>query len=309
MYRGINLNHEDLDNRASWGKSIGDLPKVDDNGHGTFTAGIIGGQKYGVAKKANLIAVKALDASGVGYTSAVLEALGWIYAHHKKTGKRLSVVKYVQLLRSVVTCYSLSLDAPFNRVLNDAIQQASKVGLIIVTAAGNGDENGIPQDACEYSPASSDYSITVGATAQDDAIAHFSNFGKCVTLFAPGVNVVSLAHTDNRSVKELSGTSFAAPHVTGIIAVMISEFQNITAVEVKQKLLEMSTVGKLKRISEFPESPNALLFSGAASNPAYTGGVIVDQEVSMKSGQSKAAASAVGWNIFLFILSALVINL
>lgn len=293
---GINLNHEDLDNRASWGKSIGDLPKVDDNGHGTFTAGIIGGQKYGVAKKANLIAVKALDASGVGYTSAVLEALGWIYAHHKKTGKRLSVV-------------NLSLDAPFNRVLNDAIQQASKVGLIIVTAAGNGDENGIPQDACEYSPASSDYSITVGATAQDDAIAHFSNFGKCVTLFAPGVNVVSLAHTDNRSVKELSGTSFAAPHVTGIIAVMISEFQNITAVEVKQKLLEMSTVGKLKRISEFPESPNALLFSGAASNPAYTGGVIVDQEVSMKSGQSKAAASAVGWNIFLFILSALVINL
>ena len=87
-------------------------------------------------------------------------------------------------------------------------------GIMIAAAAGN-----FASDACDFSPASSEHVITVGATRidsdGDDARATFSNFGSCVDIWAPGANIPSTWIGSNTATKENSGTSMAAPHVAG----------------------------------------------------------------------------------------------
>lgn len=63
------------------------------------------------------------------------------------------------------------------------------------------------RDACSYSPAAAQGAITVGASTIGDERAYFSNYGKCVDIFAPGLNIRSIWNTGNRSVNSISGTS------------------------------------------------------------------------------------------------------
>jgi subtilisin family serine protease len=98
------------------------------------------------------------------------------------------------------------------------MRNARKAGVVVVVAAGNEG-----QDACNLSPASSKFVVTVGATDPEDAMADFSNWGKCVDVFAPGVDIVSLDPKINDKKAVMSGTSMASPHVAGIFAVFMSE--------------------------------------------------------------------------------------
>ncbi|ORX88381.1 subtilisin-like protein, partial [Basidiobolus meristosporus CBS 931.73] len=193
---GVNIDHEDFEGRATNGPVFnGDSTPADINGHGTFVAGIAIGREFGVAKRARLVSLKALDDDGYGSLSNVLNALDWIVQQHKKSPTRKSVV-------------NLSLGAVYSQVANDAVEEAIKLGIHFAVAAGNAKD-----DACKYSPASVASAMVVGAISDKDEVAPFSNFGSCVSIYAPGVNIKSTWKDGPSSTHVRSGTSMASPHV------------------------------------------------------------------------------------------------
>lgn len=206
---GIEATHRELKGRVEKGINIvgGNLEPTDDHGHGTHCAGIIAGKNVGVAKKATLVPVKILTSEGKGSTEFAV--LGLIYAmksHHQriKTEKRPKTV------------VNMSLGGVKSEILKQIANRAVGAGLTIVAAGGNDASN-----ACEFSPASIHQVITVGAINREDDIAEFSNTGECVDVYAPGVEIVSSYL--NNTLKPLSGTSMAAPHVSGLAALYLGE--------------------------------------------------------------------------------------
>lgn len=205
---GINIEHEDFEGRAKWGKTIPlfDLD-IDGNGHGTHCAGTIGSKTFGVAKKANLIAVKVLRTSGFGTNSDVIKGVEWVAKQHRKNARKGK--------RSVA---NMSLGGGRSLTLEKVVNGAVEAGVHFAVAAGNDAE-----DACEYSPAAASSPITVGASTSIDAIAYFSNFGKCVDIFAPGLDIKSTWIGSKDAVNTISGTSMASPHVAGVLALHLGE--------------------------------------------------------------------------------------
>lgn len=84
------------------------------------------------------------------------------------------------------------------------------------------------QDACKYSPAASKKAITVGASTLGDERAYFSNYGSCVDVFAPGLNILSTYTGSRTAIATLSGTSMASPHVAGLTAYLLSIYPSVT---------------------------------------------------------------------------------
>ncbi|KAI8644566.1 peptidase S8/S53 domain-containing protein, partial [Parasitella parasitica] len=207
MDSGIRQDHKDIAGRLRIGKTVvGDSNDPSDpNGHGTFVAGVCCGTTYGVAKKAEIVSVKTLDSHGNGHLSDVLVGLEWIVKEHKAKPNAKSIV-------------NLSLGAIYSQATNDAIQEAIALGIHFVIAAGNYGE-----DACKYSPGSTPGAMTVGAIDQDDSVSYYSNFGKCVDIFAPGSNIKSIWSTSSTATHTLTGTSMAAPHVAGTMAIFLSQ--------------------------------------------------------------------------------------
>ncbi|KAI8884215.1 subtilisin-like protein [Backusella circina FSU 941] len=212
---GININHLDFGGRAIHGPTFTTGSKnsnpTDNNGHGTFVAGVCCGQIYGVAKKAKITSLKVLDQEGSGKLSNILKAIRWVVEQHKKKPE-------------------------FHLPINQAIEEAIEIGIHFSIAAGNQGS-----DACRYSPSSVKNALVVGAIDKDDTIAKFSNFGPCVDLYAPGTFITSLWYNTNRAIHVLSGTSMAAPHITGAMAILLSQ-QDYTPFELIQSLKESATV-------------------------------------------------------------------
>ena len=168
----------------------------DDTGHGTHVAGTIGGTTYGIAKNVQLKALKVCK-NGSCPKSAILAALDFVAS---ETGKRV---------------VNMSFQGDFSQALEDAQQRVVDSGAVIVVAAGNGFNK-----ACS-SYVASPLSISVGATTKQDARASFSNYGPCVDVWAPGDGILSASLGGTNGVSgtaTLKGTSFAAPHVSGMVA-------------------------------------------------------------------------------------------
>jgi len=199
---GLQTNHKSFQGRAKLIRNFVREEGAEDlNGHGTHVGGTIGSALYGVAKRTNIYGLKVLNAEGSGLYSRIIAAIDYVVAHAKPG-------------RTVV---NLSLAGEYSEALNDAMSNARKAGVVVVVAAGN--EH---QDACKLSPASSKYVVTVGATDPEDNMADFSNWGKCVDVFAPGVDIVSLDPKYNDKSAVMSGTSMASPHVAAVFAVYMS---------------------------------------------------------------------------------------
>jgi len=267
---GIDNQHPELSNRVILGPNFSDtgggtndLNSTDDNGHGTFIAGIIGGNSVGVAKQSTLVSVKVLDSAKGGYVDNVVQGLDWVYD------------QVIQRNSSSASVINLSIDAQQSDVLNQAITACVNAGITVVAAAGNGDQNLNPLDACTRSPASCPDAIIVGATDDNDNLASFSNYGTCVDLNAPGVDITSLNYNNVNSMLTDQGTSFSAPHVAGVVALILADSSGASTApqSVKSYILSSATENALKGVNN--GTPNLLLYSGMVvgenTNPNASG--------------------------------------
>ncbi|CAG8466850.1 11013_t:CDS:2, partial [Dentiscutata heterogama] len=233
---GVNIHHDEFEGRAIWGVDYSnDYYDGDGHGHGTHVAGIVAGKTYGVAKNAIVVAVKVLNSYGYGYISDIIKGIEWTVIQHK-TKEMNSDYK-----GSVI---NMSLGGDKSIATNEAVNAAVKEGVVVAVAAGN--EN---DDACNGSPASAELAITVGASDIDDYCAGFSNHGKCVDIFAPGVDILSSwIGSENNVIATLSGTSMSSPHISGLSALFISMGIANNPKDVKNKIIELSTRDALKKI-------------------------------------------------------------
>jgi cerevisin len=222
---GINVKHEEFGDRASWGKTMPQNDVDDDgNGHGTHCAGTIASRKYGVAKSANVVAVKVLGSNGSGSMSDVVGGVVWAaqtaaaklhaaQAEFKATGKS----------KHKGSVANMSLGGGKSRALDDAVNRAVTAGMHFAVAAGNDNK-----DACNYSPAAAELAVTVGASTLSDDRAYFSNHGKCVDVLAPGLNILSTWIGSTSATNTISGTSMASPHTAGLLAYLLSLYPSET---------------------------------------------------------------------------------
>lgn len=249
---GTNVKHVDFEGRATWGKTIpqGDADE-DGNGHGTHCSGTIAGKKFGVAKQANVYAVKVLRSNGSGTMSDVVKGVEWaVEAHIKKSKKGDKKFK-----GSVA---NMSLGGGSSRTLDLAVNAAVDAGIHFAVAAGNDNA-----DACNYSPAAAEKAVTVGASTLADERAYFSNFGKCTDIFAPGLNILSTWVGSEHATNTISGTSMASPHIAGLLAYYVSlapakdsayAVADVTPKQLKAALISVATEGTLTDIPS--DTPN-----------------------------------------------------
>lgn len=255
---GIQITHNEFGGRAKWGTTTVPYDNdVDKNGHGTHCAGIIGSEHYGVSKGAKLIAVKVLHSDGNGEMSDVLKGIEYVANDHIE-----QLQKNKKLKGSVA---NMSLGAGKSPALVRMVDAAVKKGVHFVVAAGNED-----QDACYTSPSDSQMAFTVGATTSSDERAWFSNWGKCVDIFAPGTSIPSAYIGSSDNVTEvMSGTSMSAPHVAGLVAYFLSLQPDkdstfnvpVTPEQLRSKIVNFGTKDKIYNVGEF--SPNVMAFNGA----------------------------------------------
>jgi subtilisin family serine protease len=226
---GIRRSSTDLRGRVRSGIDLVDGGPADDcNGHGTHVAGVVGGTRYGVAKRAHLIAVRVLDCAGGGSVSRVLKGLNWVVDDHAA---------------GVPAVANLSLGGAPSAAVDSAVRALVRDGVVVVTAAGNGDASGNGIDACSTSPARTGIAITVSAVDRTDTRPAWANFGRCVDLFAPGVDITSDWDTADGATQTLSGTSMAAPHVAGAAARYLSTLGSATPTAVRSYLVHTATDG------------------------------------------------------------------
>jgi hypothetical protein len=224
-------------------------------------AGTIGGVTNGVAKQVTLVPVRVLDCEGNSSSEVVAQGLDWIVGDHAGG--------------PAVANLSLTNEGGADTVVEAAVNRVIKDGVTTVLAAGNGVYNKKIQDnqgigACKVSPSRVRAGITVGATTKTDRRAGFSNYGSCVDLYAPGVDITSDSSLEDDQVLTMSGTSMAAPHVTGAAALYLQAHPQATPAEVQADLIAAATSNKVTNVSS--KWPRRLLFSlPKATLPTATG--------------------------------------
>lgn len=212
---GLRISHNQFGGRAVYGYDfVDDDPVAQDcDGHGTHVAGTIGGRTFGAAKQTRLVALRVLDCAGAGMASDVIAAVDWILTN-RPAGEK-----------SVINA---SVTGPPSAAMDAAFAGAVAAGIPVVAAAGN-----THSDSCALSPARVASVITVGAVDSHDRRADFSNYGACVGLWAPGVDILSAGITSNTATNTLSGTSMAAPLVTGAIARYLQDRPGATPAQLR----------------------------------------------------------------------------
>jgi len=202
---------------------------MDDNGHGTHVAGIIGaegGNGVGIAGvnwKVKIMPLKFMDAEGSGTTKDAIEAINYVI-NRKRAGVNVRII-------------SASWGSTTkSRALEDVIRKAGDEGILFVAAAGNSSSD---NDREPHYPASYDLAnvISVAAVNRNDELASFSNYGaKSVQIAGPGEEILStwLEH----DFKEARGTSMATPFVSGVAALILSQNPNLPLEDLRAKILK-----------------------------------------------------------------------
>ncbi|MEV0568657.1 S8 family serine peptidase, partial [Dactylosporangium sp. NPDC050588] len=278
---GLYKEHGEFGGRGSWGKNFVDRalrPATDpygrntpehnlpDNvsdceGHGTHVAGTIGGATYGVAKQVKIVAVRVLDCNGGGWTSEVVAGIEWVTAN---------------AVKPAVVNMSLGGSQIFPTE-DEAVRKSIASGLTYTIAAGNGDANDDPVNACNMSPARVPDALTVGGSwrynGRDYPIS-WSNYGPCVDILAPGGDIWSASIAPGTYAESLWGTSMAAPHVAGAAALILQTHPNYTPSQVRQALIQSATNGAMDMYGGYGPGPawnstaNRLLYVRQVDPPA-----------------------------------------
>ncbi len=222
---GVESSHPDL--AIKEGKSFVHYTTSsnDDNGHGTHVAGIIGAQQndegtVGVAYDATLYAAKVLDENGDGFVSDVIKAIEW------------ALEKNVDLINLSLTGSRAS--AALEAMLNRAYER----GVLIIAASGNYGKADGSGDTVDF-PARYESVIAVAAVDHQSKRASFSGTGSAVEVAAPGVQIYSTYLNGDYAYS--SGTSMAAPHVTGHLALLKQAYPHASHEELRE-LLHQQTV-------------------------------------------------------------------
>ncbi|EJD51051.1 subtilisin-like protein [Auricularia subglabra TFB-10046 SS5] len=202
---GINIAHSDFEGRARWGATFGGFADEDSQGHGTHVAGTVAGKRFGVAKNAEVIAVRVVNDAGSAVVSDAIAAVNWIIEEVTTRTHRPSVIN--------ISLWFFASDA-----LDAAVAAAIDAGIHVVASAGN-----FRVEAELYSPARMPQIITVGSTTINDTMSWYNNHGPTIDLLAPGENIISASHTEpDGGYTSMTGTSMAAPHVAGLVAYMVA---------------------------------------------------------------------------------------
>jgi subtilisin family serine protease len=231
---GVRTTHSEFKGRAFFDyKADSSWSNSDLNGHGTHVASTVAGALYGVAKQARIYAYKVLGDDGSGSIAGIVGAVDAALQKYNSRGRP--------------GCGNMSLGGGFSQALNNAVSSASQSGLIMVVAAGN--EN---QDACRVSPASAPNVITVGATDVEteglnevDIRSSFSNFGTCVSVFAPGSLIKGAWYTSDTATNTISGTSMASPHVCGAVALYLAQNPSASFSQTKSAIQSTASNNKI----------------------------------------------------------------
>ncbi|XP_003384893.1 PREDICTED: proteinase T-like [Amphimedon queenslandica] len=247
---GTRVGHVDYGGRAELGvdcyTSLDCIPATgfDANGHGTHVGSTAAGTTYGVAKKATIYPVKVLSDGGSGSYEQVVA--GVVYTTNEKRSNPS---------RKVVA--NMSLGGPASQLLDDAVNEAVDEGVHMVVAAGNEF-----QDACLRSPARANGVTTVGATDIDDQAAYFTNFGECVAIFAPGVNIIAASGASDTATATYSGTSMASPHVAGVVASILSRCDDVPPADMEVFIKSIASKDKIGGLPPGYEHDNELAYIG-----------------------------------------------
>ena len=226
---GVQANHRDLAGRVLPGYDFvnGDSNAADDNGHGTWVAGIIAANAndaYGIAGVSwtdKILPVKVMTREGTGDTADLTSGITWA-ANHGATVINMSVGGF-----------------PASQYVQDAVNFAWNKGAVLVGAAGN---NG-RQEA--FYPASFANVVSVSATQVNDEFASWSSYGSKVDVSAPGASVQTTnctvcTYADHNTWGEhtyISGTSFATPNVVGVVALIRARYPSYTPAQVVSRLV------------------------------------------------------------------------
>ncbi|MEU9099645.1 S8 family peptidase [Streptomyces sp. NPDC048361] len=234
---GVRITHQDFGGRASHGYDAveDDAIAQDGNGHGTHVAAIAAGSRYGVAKKAKIVAVRVLDDAGSGTTEQIVAGIDWVTRHAAKPAVA-----------------NMSLSGGADAVVDQAVRKSIASGVTYTVAAGND-----AGDASAHSPARVREAITVGATTERDSRDSLSNYGAALDLFAPGESIASAWNASDTSTVTDSGTSMAAPHVAGAAALHLAAHPTARPDQVAAALTAEAITGLVTRPGA--GSPNRLL--------------------------------------------------
>jgi len=243
---------------------------VDYHGHGTHAAAVIGGTSVGVAQGAWLHAVKVLGDKGRGKLSSFIIGMDWILANSEKPA-----VIQAGLNGSAIVTES--------RAIKDVIEKATARGIPVVTGAGNA-----KKDACQSSPSYVPVAITVGATDDHDKRAEFSNYGDCLDLFAPGINIKTAGHTSDDSYVMVTGTSMAAAHAVGAAALVMGTWSSLTGAQVAEQLVNGAFQGVVQDSGRFSPTKLLSVSSVLSLQPVMIGpSNFKDKDASLTKGKAK----------------------
>jgi hypothetical protein len=238
-------------------------PPVDDCfGHGTAVASLAAGVTTGVAKSAQIHSVGVLNCQGTGYWSDVIRGIDWVTANHVKPA--------VANMSIVGTSKSASVKT--------AIEGAIDAGVTFVAAAGNSNT-----DACTQTPGFIDRALIVGNTDRDDVRYVTSNYGTCVDVYAPGTDIRVAFHGGNSDYRYMTGTSLAAPYVSGAAALYLQRTPDALPMEVAEAVVNTATTfstdggeaSMLYAPSLGDRTPPTVALTAPAAGASVSGGVEV----------------------------------
>lgn len=220
---GIDLHHPDLKENIKGGINVlsPSLPPQDDYGHGTHVAGIIGARHsktgiVGVAPAVSLYAIKVQDRFGRGTLGTLIRGIEWAIRN-----------------RMHILNISLNSGGSIHPILRKTVHTAIRKGILVVAAAGNnGRASGTGNNV--QVPARIPGIVAVGAVDCHNRRAPFSSTGPSLVISAPGVNILSTFL--NKRYAVLNGTSMAAPHVSGVAAIVKQAHPYATPAQIVQTL-------------------------------------------------------------------------